>query len=101
MIQLTITATCKGYHPSSQWSIFDTRKKTFPSIQTAKDWLKDEYGNCRRYKMFQDVGDEMVQTGYIYGYRNSDISYLPVEKWLQQDWIEFQRVESVDLGKER
>lgn len=99
MIQLTITATSKGYHPSSQWSIFDTQRKGFPSIEAARDWLRYTYGNCRRYKMFQDVGGEMVHVGYIYGYRNSDISHLPVEKWLQQDWIEFQRVETVNLGE--
>lgn len=99
MIQLTITATSKGYHPSSDWHVFDERKKTFPAIEAAKDWLGNEYGNCKRSKIYQDKDGDAIHCGWIYGYHNSDISHLPVEKWLQQDWVKFQEVSTVDLSK--
>ena len=92
MIELRITKRCKGYNPKSKYLTFDNQTKAFRSVKDAENWLKEEYGNCKKIKMYvEDVNDKTKTRciGYVYGFRNSDISHLPVEKWLQQDWVEF------------
>ncbi len=93
MVQVEITETGKSYNPKSKWQRFNTETKIFPTMQAVKQWLKDRYGNCSRIKMFNDFKGEAVHCGYVYGFRNADISHVPVDKWLQRDWINFYALE--------
>ncbi len=96
MIQLNITMTGKGYSPKDKWSNFGQDTKNFTSIQDAKDWLKEQYGKAKRVSMFIDLKDgKSKRIGYVIGFRNSDMSHYPVDKWLQQDWIEFREVKTI------
>ncbi len=96
MIQLKITMTGKGYHPSSEWRTFADDTHSFPDVAAAKEWLKEEYGPCKRVPMYCEFknGPDR-QTGYIYSFRASDISHAPVDKWIQQDWVEFREVKTI------
>jgi hypothetical protein len=98
MIQLHITKTGKGYSPKDKWQMFDEQTKYFSDITEAKNWLKEEYGKAKRTPMYQDTKDgKPKKTGYVIGFRNSDISHLPVNKWIEQDWVEFREVKTLEL----
>lgn len=102
MIQLLITETGKGYNPKDAYTVFNKQTKEFKDIPEAMQYIKDTYGKSKREKMYVDVkGGGSKHVGYVIGFRNSDISHFPVEKWLQQDWITFEEVTTVDLGKKR
>ena len=97
MIQLRITMTGKGYHPSSKWERFADDTHNFDSITEAKAWLRDRYGTCKRVPMYMD--SEEGKVGYIYSFRADDISHVPVQRWIQQDWVGFWETKPVILGR--
>ncbi len=99
MIQLHITMTGKGYHPSSKWAMFADDTRTFPSIDAAKAWLKGKYGSCKRVPMYRDTEEGVIKTGYIYSFRAENLDYRGNDKWLQQDWVEFREIIPVVLGR--
>lgn len=100
MIQLVITKTSKSYSPSDIYRVFHEDIKTFNSISDAKQWLKNEYGTCKRSKMYidDDNNGKTHHVGYIYHFRNEDVSHYENEKWLQQDWIEFRSVKTIHFN---
>ncbi len=93
MIQLHITMTGKGYGSKEQWRIFDTATHNFKDMAKAKEYLKETYGKAKRTAMRQDPDGKQI--GYVYGFRNSDISHVPVDKWIEQDWVEFREVKTI------
>lgn len=92
MIELRIQRTSKSFAPADSYTMFDSEVKTFDNLAEAKAWLKDEYGTCKRQKMYQDGRNAAMHVGYIYGFKNADWSHSPVEHWLQQDWVSFYEV---------
>jgi hypothetical protein len=99
MIQLNITKTGKPFGSKEKYQIFDQEQQNFTSIQEAKAWVKETYGKSKQSKMFVDREGKATHTGYVIGFKNADWSHSPVNNWLQQDWIEFFKVEPIDLGK--
>jgi len=96
MIQLHIIMTAKGYHPKEKFFRFGHDTKNFPSMKEAKKWIKEQYGKAKRVPMFIDLkagGSKKI--GYVISFRNADLSHYPVNKWIQQDWIEFREVHTV------
>ena len=89
MIELHINQTAKGYHPDDEWQHLDNQNKSFANKKEAMDWLKEEYGTCKRVKMYVDLDGKSLHSGFVFGFRNCDISHLPVAKWIQQDWVAF------------
>jgi len=99
MIQLKITMTGKGFSPKDKWSVFDGQTKEFNNMIDAKKWLKEKYGKSKRSPIFVDtVLGKTKQVGYVYGFRNADMSHVPVEKWLQQDWVHFYLVNDLEIN---
>jgi len=98
MIQVSITMTGKSYNPNEKYSIFNHELKTFDNLQDAKKWLRDTYGKSKRNRMYVDSKNEAKHIGYVIGFKNADLSHYPVEKWLQQDWIEFREVKTIALS---
>jgi hypothetical protein len=91
MIELNITQTAKSYG-AKEYESFNSYNKSFHTLAEAKNWLKEEYGNVKRSKMFVDKTDGSNQhIGYIYGFKNKDYSHN-TNSWLQQDWVEFSKV---------
>ena len=98
MIELQITMTGKSYAPKAAWQRFDDERRLFGTVDDAKAWLKKHYGNCSRQPMFVDTVDgEAKRVGYVYGFRNADWSHSPVDKWLQQDWVEFRECSPIPI----
>lgn len=99
MVQITIEATGKGYHPSSRWTFLSSRPETVTveSMAEARRYLRDRYGKAKRMPMYVDADGQTKRVGYVIGYRNADYSHSPVNHWLQQDWISFQEVTDISL----
>lgn len=100
MIQLEIVSTVKGYHPSSRWERMDDETQKFSTLADAMAYLNRRYGKCKRVKMhIDDRKGSPVHCGYIYCFRNEDISRVPVDKWFQRDWVVIDEVKRVMLTK--
>lgn len=98
MIRLVVTMTGKSYSPSARWKCIAEDSHTFEDMASARAWLREQYGKSKRVPMYRDCTDGTTQTiGYIYGFRASDWSHAPVDRWLQQDWVEFRSEEPIDL----
>lgn len=92
MIQVHVTMTGKSYSPRDKYRCFAEETHNFPDLDAAKQWAANTYGNCSRSPMYGEFPDGDRHIGYIYGFRASDISHVPVDKWLQRDWVEFREV---------
>jgi hypothetical protein len=100
MIQLCITMTGKSFSPKDKFSRFGEETKNFSTIKEAKGWLKEQYGNSKRVPMYVDLKTGGTKrTGYVIGFRNADYSHSPVQKWIQQDWVEFREVTTINPNK--
>lgn len=97
MIELHITKTSKGYAPSEKFSIYDTERKQFATIEEAKEWLKETYGTSKRVPMYNENLDDK-QTGYIIGFRNSSWDNGTKYNFIEQHWIEFRSIETLVIG---
>lgn len=95
-IIISRTRTSKGYSPKSQWMQVDKDRKRFADMAEAREWLKSEYGSSKRRAMYRDTREgATIRCGYVIGFRDSDGR----DKWLQQDWIEFQECTTINLDK--
>lgn len=98
MIRLDITMTGKSYSPKSNWQTLGHDHKTFSDKADAMAWIKENYGKAKRVPMYVDTKKgKTLKVGYVIGFRASDWSHNPVEKWLQQDWIVFKEVKDLAL----
>lgn len=88
MIEVRITMTGKSYSPTDNWRIFANDTKYFGNMKAAMQWIRDTYGKRKRSPIYSD-SKGVIKTGYVIGFHSGDWSHAPVEKWLQQDWIEF------------
>lgn len=93
MIQLSISRTSKGFNGES-YGVYDTEKKVFDNIKQAKEYLKEEYGNCKRVPMFNDnVTDKdgnSKKVGYVYSYKNTEYG---TGKWyIEEHWVSFYKL---------
>ena len=100
MIQLQITMTWRGYARNDDYRRFGKETKVFSDMESAKVWLKKQYGKSKRVKIYQDQKDgTSYQVGYVYSFNNADWSHSPVHKWHQRDWVSFRFVELMNLGE--
>ena len=85
--EVLVTMTGKAVGDKSPkgegYSVFNEDTHNFLTITEAKTWLKEQYSQCKREKMY---AGESQHVGYIYCFKNSDISH-DSEAWYQQDWV--------------
>jgi hypothetical protein len=85
--QIQITKTSKGIGKKENYQIFDDVMEEFKTKEDVENYLKDNYRKCKRQKMYVDNKDGTINhIGYIYCFRNKDISHNS-DWWLQQDWV--------------
>ncbi len=88
MYEVQITSTGRPYGPKGEYRIFNEGSRRFRTKELVKLFLSDEYGSCKKTKMFSDDDNGVPeQVGYVYCFHNSDCSHSPIEKWFQQDWV--------------
>ena len=83
------------------YSIFNEEEKRFFSLDACKSFLREAYGKNKRVKMYRDMPDGSAKhTGYIYSFRNEDLSHARSDDnkpWYQQDWVEVREVEATTI----
>ncbi len=88
-----IDINCTGKTGKEDWSTFDNISKVFDSIEKVKNWLKEQYKNCKKIPIYRDrTKNEPVKVGHIFCFKNADWSHSPVQKWYQRDWVEVREV---------
>ena len=88
-----INVTCTGKVGKEDYSTFDNISKLFKTSEEVKNWLKGQYGECKKVPMYRDKKGQSVKVGYIYCFKNADWSHSPVQHWYQQDWVEVLEVQ--------
>lgn len=78
---------------SNQYETFDRTTEYYKTKAEALAAVKETYVGKKRNKMFVDKTDGSTEhTGYVYRFRNADMSHAPVREWNQQDWVEISEV---------
>lgn len=103
LIRIAITRTWKSYSPRAEWESYDQEDKLFSDMRAARAWLKDSLPSGTRKPMYIDtVSRGTIQCGFIVGFRHDDYSDRGQRlKHLEQWWVEFQEVRSLDIGRKR
>ena len=92
--EIITNETSKTPFSKENYTCFNSFSESYKTLEDCKQVLKEKYGKCKKQKMFRDRKDgESYQSGWIYSFKNSDISHDSKE-WLQQDWVEIREVES-------
>ena len=91
--QIRTICTAKGLGNNQEhYQVFDTKAHDFRTIEGIAAFLKDEYGDCKCTKLYQDIDGQSKQIGYVYCFNNDDVCHIPIVKWHQQDWVEIVEV---------
>lgn len=78
---------------SSVYRFIDERSFNFDNLQATIDFIAQRYENRKRQKMYVDgENGEALHVGWVYKYRNADVSHSPVEQWNQCDWVQIVEV---------
>ena len=94
--EIVIQETSKpmGNTEGEDYSTFNMDRETFPTLKEAKEYLKERYGDVKKVKIhIDDKGGKSSQIGWIYCFKNSDISHNS-DTWWQQDWVEVREIHS-------
>ncbi len=91
MIRIEVTKTGKSYSPKDEYRIFAEDTHTFATREELDAWIRDAYGSCKRQPLHRDgMGNAKgspLRIGWVFGFRDADLSHAPVKHWLQQDWV--------------
>ena len=71
------------------WNKLYSEDKSFATLQDAKKFIKETYGNKSRQKMYVDKKDGSTQhVGYIYKMGiERDWSHNEPDRWYEQHWV--------------
>lgn len=81
--EVSITKTAKTWGPQKTgYHIFDHQLEKFNSISEIRDFLKNEYGKCKKSKVYRDVEDGKTEhTGWVYHFKEE------CDRVWRQDWV--------------
>ena len=98
MIQLAITKTARGYHPSQLWRQYDHTTENFPDLKAAKAWIKEKYGTSKKSPMYIDTKTgKTKKIGYVIGFRSEEYEDGKWDKFLEQHWVSFSEVKDMEF----
>lgn len=80
------TRTCKEFSHNAEYYVWDKETKTFETEQDVRDFLKEEYADCKKIPMYQDGKDGTKKTGHIYCFNTPKCSHDDTAKH-NQDWV--------------
>lgn len=83
---------------NGKFDMFNREKKEFDSAKDVIIWLKSEYSHAKRGVLYS--ADSDAPCGYTYLFENDDISHVPVQKWIQRDWVNIYKVHTENCFKE-
>lgn len=88
MILLRFTRTTKMMNSKENYWMFDRISEEFETKKQAKRFLMDEYGKCKKSKMYHNFSDSgSIHVGWVYCFKEKD--YETGKTMLRQDWVSF------------
>lgn len=92
--RIDIVSTSKDPGSKENFQVFNNEHITYKTLDEVKADLKDRYSRVKfkRNKMYVDKNGEAEHIGYVYRFRNADISHNSPE-WIQEDWVKVVCVE--------
>lgn len=89
-IEVTIVKTSKPYsnkEPSGEgYQTWDRDNKLFGSVKEALNYLKGEYGNCKKQTIYKDTDKGVKAIGWVYSFRNK------YDRCYESHWIDLESV---------
>ena len=97
-IKITIKKTSKPIGSKKEnYEIFNVIEHLAKDKKEAREYLNGEYGKCKREKMYiDDEQNNPKQIGWIYSFKNQDISHNS-DYWWQKDWVSITRVKEKEI----
>ena len=91
--EIEITITGKAFGPKREpYQTFQTLTERVPNLKTARAYIKDRYGSCKRNKMYiEDVTGNPHHIGYVYCFRDD------YERCFRQDWVTVSHLTSEEV----
>lgn len=96
--QIDIAKTAKpmgrpknGDNRFSAWEKYDHEIEKFKTLSEAREWLKNEYGNCKRIRSYRDTAKGSEAVGYIYCFKSEPYSYDDCHHF-EQHWVDISLV---------
>ena len=81
----------------NKYVMFDSEDLDFKTLEYVKNELEERYGNCKRvYSYIDDKEGNAKKSGYIYCFKNKDISH-DSKWWYEQDWVNISINTSEDI----
>lgn len=95
--EVQIDKTCKPIGSKTGFYQYDKETLQFPSIADVKAFLKEQYGTCKKVKIYNDgITGEVKHVGYIYCYNTPKCSYDDTAK-NNQDWTEVKEINATTI----
>lgn len=89
--EVRIISTGKTPRKSDEdFTTFSRRVECFSDTESIQQFLEETYtAQCRskRRRIYHDTRFGTEHTGYVYRFRNSDLTHYPVDEWIQEDWV--------------
>jgi hypothetical protein len=94
-----VNILCTAEDLPGEFREFDERTNIFKSPAEIMGWLKDYYSHAKRIGKIYD-GQDPSPCGYIYEFKDSDMSHAPAEEWLQRDFVTASKVHTEFIFEE-
>lgn len=89
--------TCKAIGSKDFYYQWYKETLKFNTIPEVKEFLKSEYGNCKKSKMYvDDTNGQAKHVGYIFHYNTPKASYDDQPK-NNQDWIKVKEIKATTV----
>lgn len=100
--EINATFTAKPIRPKSTRHIYDQKKIQLPTIAAVREWIADNLpAKCKREKIFiDDINRNAQHIGYIYSFKNRDLSHHS-EWWWEQVWLDVRQLTSQRLSPQK
>lgn len=94
--EIHITKTCRPMGRTGEWRRYDSEIVRKSTIEEVKAYLKNEYGTCKKMRMYHDTDGGAEAIGYIYGFRTPPSSYD--DCWhFEQHWIDIEKMQATRI----
>ena len=94
--EILITSTGKPIgNTKENYTAFNNIRELFKTIEEVENFLKENYQGHKKEKMYIYKKDgQSLHIGYIYSFKNGDVSHYPMEQWYQKDWVEIRKIQA-------
>lgn len=95
--EVLVSQTCKAIGSKENYYLWNKETKKFHTVKEIKDFLKEQYGKCKRKKIYNDgITGEPKHVGYTYHYNTPKVSHDDQPK-NNIDWVTMQEIKATPI----